>query len=162
MDLKGRSFLKLLDYTPEEIEGLLDLAAELKEKKKAGIPHRLCQGKNIALVCEKTSTRTRCGFEVAAADLGTHPVYLDPKSSQLGKKESIADTARVLGRMYDGIEYRGFGQEIVSALAKYAGYQWFDTVDAFASYAGSTELFGYLTEQGIMAQKTGLSVSYTD
>ena len=121
MDLKGKSFLKLLDFTPAEIEGLLDLAAELKEKKKSGIPHRLCQGKNIALVFEKTSTRTRCGFEVAAADLGIHPVYLDPKSSQLGKKESIADTARVLGRMFDGIEYRGFGQERVEALAGYSG-----------------------------------------
>ena len=121
MDLKGKSFLKLLDFTPAEIAGLLDLAAELKEKKKAGVPHRLCQGKNVALVFEKTSTRTRCGFEVAAADLGIHPVYLDPKSSQLGKKESIADTARVLGRMFDGIEYRGFGQERVEALAKYAG-----------------------------------------
>ena len=99
----------------------MDLAAELKAKKKAGIPHRLCEGKSIALVFEKTSTRTRCAFEVAAADLGMHPVYLDPKSSQIGKKESIADTARVLGRMFDGIEYRGFGQEIVETLAKYAG-----------------------------------------
>ena len=121
MDLKGRSFLKLLDYTPEEIEGLLDLAAELKAQKKAGIPHRLHEGKNIALIFEKTSTRTRCSFEVAAADLGMHPVYLDPKASQIGKKESIADTARVLGRMFDGIEYRGFGQERVEALAAYAG-----------------------------------------
>ncbi len=121
MNLKGKSFLKLLDFTPAEIEGLLDLAAELKAKKKAGIPHRLHDGKNIALVFEKTSTRTRCSFEVAAADLGMHPVYLDPKSSQLGKKESIADTARVLGRMYDGIEYRGYAQTIVDELAKYAG-----------------------------------------
>ena len=121
MDLKNRSFLTLLDYTPDEIAYLIDLAAELKAKKKAGIPHRLCEGKNIALVFEKTSTRTRCSFEVAAADLGMHPVYLDPKSSQIGKKESIADTARVLGRMFDGIEYRGFGQEIVEALAKYSG-----------------------------------------
>ena len=121
MDLKGKSFLKLLDFTPREIEELLDLAAELKAKKKAGIPHRMCEGKNIALVFEKTSTRTRCGVEVAASDLGIHPVYLDPKSSQLGKKESIADTARVLGRMFDGIEYRGFGQERVEALAAYAG-----------------------------------------
>ena len=121
MDLKGRSFLTLLDFTPEEIEYLLALAAELKEKKKADVPHRLCEGKNIALVFEKTSTRTRCAFEVAGADLGMHPVYLDPKSSQLGKKESIADTARVLGRMFDGIEYRGFGQERVEALARYAG-----------------------------------------
>ncbi len=118
---KNRSFLKLLDYTPEEINELLKLSAELKAKKKAGIPHRLCEGKNIALVFEKTSTRTRCAFEVAAADLGMHPVYLDPKGSQIGKKESIADTARVLGRMFDGIEYRGYGQEIVEELAKYAG-----------------------------------------
>ena len=121
MDLKNQHFLKLLDFTPAQIQGLLDLAAELKAKKKAGIPHRLCEGKSIALVFEKTSTRTRCAFEVAAADLGMHPVYLDPKSSQIGKKESIADTARVLGRMFDGIEYRGFGQEIVETLAKYAG-----------------------------------------
>ena len=121
MNLKGRSFLKLLDFSTEEITGLLDLAAELKDKKKAGIPHRLCEGKNIALVFEKTSTRTRCSFEVAAADLGMHPVYLDPKSSQMGKKESIADTARVLGRMFDGIEYRGYGQEIVEQLAAYSG-----------------------------------------
>ena len=121
MNLKGRSFIKLLDYTPEEIGALLELAAELKAKKKAGIPHRLCEGKNIALVFEKTSTRTRCAFEVAAADLGMHPVYLDPKSSQIGKKESIADTARVLGRMFDGIEYRGFGQQIVEDLAKFSG-----------------------------------------
>ena len=121
MELKGKSFLKLLDFTPEEISGLLALSAELKAKKKAGIPHRLCEGKSIALVFEKTSTRTRCAFEVAAADLGMHPVYLDPKSSQMGKKESIPDTARVLGRMFDGIEYRGFGQEIVECLADYAG-----------------------------------------
>ncbi len=121
MNLKGRSFLKLLDFTPEEIVGLIDLAAELKQKKKAGIPHRLCEGKNIALIFEKTSTRTRCSFEVAASDLGIHPVYLDPQGSQIGKKESIADTARVLGRMFDGIEYRGFGQELVEELAKYAG-----------------------------------------
>ena len=121
MNLKGRSFLTLLDFTPAEIEGLLDLAAEFKQKKKNGIPHRICEGKNIALIFEKTSTRTRCAFEVAAADLGMHPVYLDPQGSQIGKKESIADTARVLGRMFDGIEYRGFGQEIVEDLAKYAG-----------------------------------------
>lgn len=121
MELKGKSFLKLLDFTPEEIEGLLALSAELKAKKKAGIAHNIHQGKNVALIFEKTSTRTRCSFEVAAADLGMHPVYLDPKASQIGKKESIADTARVLGRMFDGIEYRGFGQERVEALAKYAG-----------------------------------------
>ena len=119
--MKNRSFLKLLDYTPAEIEGLINLAVELKAKKKAGIPHRLCEGKNVALIFEKTSTRTRCAFEVAAADLGMHPVYLDPTGSQIGKKESIADTARVLGRMFDGIEYRGFGQEIVEELASYAG-----------------------------------------
>ena len=121
MNLKNQSFLKLLDLTPAEIDGLLDLAAELKAKKKAGVPHRLCEGKSIALIFEKTSTRTRCAFEVAAADLGMHPTYLDPSGSQIGKKESIADTARVLGRMYDAIEYRGFGQEIVEELAKYAG-----------------------------------------
>ena len=121
MDIKNRSFLKLLDFTPEEIGALLELSADLKARKKAGVSHRLCEGKSIALVFEKTSTRTRCAFEVAAADLGMHPVYLDPKSSQMGKKESIADTARVLGRMFDGIEYRGFGQEIVETLAQYAG-----------------------------------------
>ena len=121
MNLKNRSFLKLLDYSPEEILALIDLAADLKEKKKAGVPHRLLEGKSIALIFEKTSTRTRCSFEVAAADLGMHPVYLDPKSSQLGKKESIADTARVLGRMFDGIEYRGFEQTRVEKLAQYAG-----------------------------------------
>ncbi len=118
--LKGRDFLKLLDYTPEEVTYLLDLAAELKAKKKAGIPHRLHEGKNIALIFEKTSTRTRCAFEVAAHDLGMGTTYLDPTGSQIGKKESIADTARVLAGMYDGIEYRGFGQEIVEELAKYS------------------------------------------
>ena len=118
---KNKHFLKLLDFTPAEIEYLIDLAADLKAKKKAGISHRLCEGKSIALIFEKTSTRTRCAFEVAAADLGMHPTYLDPTGSQLGKKESIADTARVLGRMYDGIEYRGYGQEIVETLAVYAG-----------------------------------------
>lgn len=121
MDLKGKHFLKLLDFTPEEIEGLLSLAAELKAKKKAGIPHQLCQGKNIALIFEKTSTRTRCSFEVAAHDLGMGVTYLDPSGSQIGKKESIPDTARVLGRMFDGIEYRGYGQGIVEELAQYAG-----------------------------------------
>lgn len=121
MNLKGKSFLKLLDFSSEEIEYLIDLAAELKAKKKAGIPHKECEGKNIALIFEKTSTRTRCAFEVAGADLGMHPVYLDPSGSQIGKKESIADTARVLGRMFDGIEYRGFGQEIVEELSEYAG-----------------------------------------
>ena len=121
MFLKGRHFLTLLDFTPEEIVRLIDLAADFKRQKKAGVPHRLCEGKTIALVFEKTSTRTRCAFEVAAADLGMRAVYLDPAGSQLGKKESIADTAQVLGRMFDGIEYRGFGQERVEALARYAG-----------------------------------------
>ncbi|MDO4478971.1 MAG: ornithine carbamoyltransferase [Lachnospiraceae bacterium] len=121
MNLKGRSFLKLLDYTPEEITYLIDLAADLKDKKKKGIAHDTLKGKNVALIFEKTSTRTRCSFEVAAFDLGMHATFLDPSASQIGKKESIADTARVLGRMYDGIEYRGFGQEVVEDLAKYAG-----------------------------------------
>ena len=111
MNLKGKSFLKLLDFSPAEIEGLIDLAAELKAKKKAGIAHDVCRGKNIALIFEKTSTRTRCSFEVAGHDLGMGVTYLDPSGSQIGKKESIADTARVLGRMFDGIEYRGFEQE---------------------------------------------------
>ena len=119
--LYGKSFLKLLDLETSEIEYLIDLAAELKQMKKQGVPHRLCEGKNIALLFEKTSTRTRCSFEVAAHDLGMNAVYLDPKSSQMGKKESLKDTARVLGRMFDGIEYRGFGQEIVEDLAKYSG-----------------------------------------
>ncbi len=120
MNLKGKSFLKLLDFTKEEIEYLLDLSCEYKEKKKKGISHREFEGKNIALIFEKTSTRTRCAFEVASSDLGIHTVYLEPNSSQLGKKESIADTARVLGRMFDGIEYRGFEQKRVEELSKYA------------------------------------------
>ena len=119
--LQGKSFLKLLDLTPAEIAGLLDMAADFKAKKKAGIPHKLCEGKNIVLLFEKDSTRTRCAFEVAGSDLGMGVTYLGPTGSQMGKKESIADTARVLGRMYDGIEYRGFAQEIVEDLAKYAG-----------------------------------------
>ena len=118
--LKNKDFLKLLDFTPEEISYLLELAADLKAKKKAGIPHALCQGKNIALIFEKTSTRTRCAFEVAGHDLGMGVTYLDPTGSQIGKKESIADTARVLSRMFDGIEYRGFGQSIVEELARYS------------------------------------------
>ncbi len=121
MDLKGRHFLTLKDYTPEEIEYLLDLAADLKYKKKNGILIDKYKGMNVALIFEKTSTRTRCSFEVAAHDMGMGTTYLDPTGSQIGKKESIEDTARVLGRMYDGIEYRGFGQEIVEDLAKYAG-----------------------------------------
>ncbi len=121
MNLKGRNFLKIKDFTPEEIAYLIDLAAELKAKKKAGEATELFRGKNIALIFEKTSTRTRCAFEVAGHDLGMGVTYLDPSGSQIGKKESIADTAQVLGRMFDGIEYRGFGQEIVEELAKYAG-----------------------------------------
>ena len=151
MDLKGRDFLKLLDFTPEEIQGLLDLAADLKAKKKAGIPHRLCEGKNIVLIFEKTSTRTRCSFEVAGYDLGMGVTYLDPKGSQIGKKESIADTARVLSSMYDGIEYRGYGQEIVEELAKYSKVPvWNGLTDEFhptqiiADFLTIQEQFGHL------------------
>lgn len=129
---KGKSFLKLLDFTPAEMEALIDYAAYLKKLKKDGVPHDYFKGKNTALIFEKTSTRTRCAFEVASADLGMHPVYLDPQGSQLGKKESLADTARVLGRMFDGIEYRGFGQERVEELAKYAGVPvWNGLTDEF-------------------------------
>lgn len=120
MNLKGRDFLTLLNYTPEEIAYLVDLAAELKAKKKAGVLHDVLRGKNVALIFEKTSTRTRCSFEVAAHDLGMGSTYLDPTGSQIGKKESIADTAQVLCGMFDGIEYRGYGQEIVNELAKYS------------------------------------------
>ena len=151
MNIKGRSFLTLLDFTPEEIGGLIDLAADLKAKKKAGIPHDVHRGKNIALIFEKTSTRTRCSFEVAGYDLGMNITYLDPSGSQIGKKESIADTARVLGRMYDGIEYRGFGQEIVETLAKYAGVPvWngltneFHPTQILADFLTIREHFGYL------------------
>ena len=132
MTLKGRSFLTLKDFTPEEITYLIDLAADLKEKKKQGFMHDSLVGKNIVLIFEKTSTRTRCSFEVAAHDLGMHVTYLDPASSQFGGKESVADTARVLGRMYDGIEYRGFAQETVTELAKYAGVPvWNGLTDEF-------------------------------
>uniref|UniRef100_UPI0040579D4E ornithine carbamoyltransferase n=1 Tax=Agathobacter sp. TaxID=2021311 RepID=UPI0040579D4E len=132
MTLKGRHFLKLLDFSTEEIIYLIDLAAELKEKKKKGIRHDDLVGKNIALIFEKTSTRTRCAFEVAAYDLGMHVTYLDSTASQFGKKESVADTARVLGRMFDGIEYRGFGQEVVDAFAEYAGVPiWNGLTDEF-------------------------------
>ncbi len=119
--MEQKHFLKLLDFTPEEIQHFLDIAAMLKAQKKAGVPHKYLSGKNVALIFEKTSTRTRCSFEVAASDLGMGCTYLDPSGSQIGKKESIADTARVLGRMFDGIEYRGYGQCIVEELAKYAG-----------------------------------------
>lgn len=132
MSLKNRSFLKLLDYTPAEIEQLLDLAADLKAKKKAGIPHDKLHGKNIALIFEKTSTRTRCAFEVGARDLGMGVTFLDSGSSQMGKKESLADTAKVLGRMFDGIEYRGFKQSVVEDLAKYSGVPvWNGLTDQF-------------------------------
>ena len=132
MDFKGRHFLKLLDYSPEEILYLLDLAAELKDKKKKGVPVDVLRGKNVALIFEKTSTRTRCAFEVAAHDLGMGTTYLDPSGSQIGAKESIADTARVLGRMYEGIEYRGFGQELVEELARHAGVPvWNGLTDEF-------------------------------
>ena len=151
MNLKGKSFLKLLDFTPEEITGLLDLAAELKAKKKAGIPHRLCEGKNIALLFEKDSTRTRCAFEVAGHDLGMGVTYLGPTGSQMGKKESIADTARVLGRMFDGIEYRGYGQQIVEDLASYSGVPvWngltneFHPTQVLADFLTISEHFGSL------------------
>lgn len=151
MNLTGRSFLKLLDFTPEEISGLLTLAAALKAKKKAHIPHDTLRGRNIALIFEKTSTRTRCSFEVAAHDLGMQVTYLDPTGSQIGKKESIADTARVLGRMYDGIEYRGYGQEIVEELAQYAGVPvWngltneFHPTQILADFLTLQEHFGYL------------------
>ena len=149
--LKGKSFLKLLDFSPEEIQYLLNLAANLKQQKKNGILHRMHQGKNIVLLFEKDSTRTRCAFEVAAADLGMSVTYLGPTGSQMGKKESIADTARVLGRMYDGIEYRGFGQEIVETLGRYAGVPvWngltneFHPTQILADFLTITEHFGGL------------------
>ena len=149
MNLQGKSFLKLLDFTPEEIQYLIDLAIKLKAEKKQGVPHRLCEGKNVALIFEKTSTRTRCAFEVAAADLGMHPVYLDPQGSQIGKKESIKDTARVLGGMFDGIEYRGFGQEIVEELAAFSGVPvWngltneFHPTQILADFMTIKEIFG--------------------
>ena len=151
--LKEHKFLKLLDLTPGEIIGLLDLAAELKAQKKAGIPHRLFEGKNIALIFEKTSTRTRCAFEVAAHDLGMQTTYLDPSGSQMGKKESLADTARVLGRMFDGIEYRGYGQDIVENLSRYSGVPvWngltneFHPTQILADFLTIREHFGFLKD----------------
>ena len=151
MNLKGRDFLKLLDFTPEEIAYLLDLAAELKDKKKKGIAVDTFRGKNVALIFEKTSTRTRCSFEVAAYDLGLGTTYLDPSGSQIGKKESIADTARVLSSMYEGIEYRGYGQEIVEELAKYSSVPvWngltneFHPTQMLADLLTIREQFGYL------------------
>lgn len=131
-ELKGKSFLKLLDFTPSQLETLLHLSARLKELKKAGLSHRWCEGKNIVLLFEKTSTRTRCAFEVAGHDLGMGVTYLDPASSQMGQKESIADTARVLGRMFDGIQYRGYHQQTVEQLAQYAGVPvWNGLTDEF-------------------------------
>ena len=157
ISLKGRNFLKLLDFTPEEIQYLIDLAADLKAKKKAGIPHRSCKGKSVALIFEKTSTRTRCSFEVGAYDLGMHAVYLDPSASQIGHKESIADTARVLGRMFDGIEYRGFEQTRVEALAQYAGVPvWngltneFHPTQILADFLTMQEHFGLLKGQKLV------------
>jgi len=157
ISLKGKNFLKLLDFTPEEIQYLIDLAADLKAKKKAGVPHKYCEGKSVALIFEKTSTRTRCSFEVGAFDLGMHAVYLDPSASQIGHKESIADTARVLGRMFDGIEYRGFGQERVEALAKYAGVPvWngltneFHPTQILADFLTMQEHFGPLKGQKLV------------
>ena len=151
VNIRGRSFLKLLDYTPAEIRYLLDLSKEFKNLKRSGVPHRYLEGKNIVLLFEKTSTRTRCSFEVAGHDLGLGVTYLDPGSSQMGKKESIADTARVLGRMYDGIEYRGFDQALVEDLAKYAGVPvWNGLTDQFhptqmlADLLTMEEKFGYL------------------
>lgn len=151
VNLKGRNFLTLKDFTAEEIEYLLDLAADLKEKKKKGILHDTLKGKNIALIFEKTSTRTRCSFEVAAHDLGMGTTYLDPGCSQIGKKESIADTARVLGRIFDGIEYRGYGQEIVEELAQNAGVPvWngltneYHPTQMLADMLTIRERFGYL------------------
>ena len=151
MNFKGRDLLKLMDYTPEEIGYLIDLAADFKAKKKNGIPHDIHHGKNIALIFEKTSTRTRCSFEVAAHDLGIMTTYLDPAASQIGKKESIADTARVLSSIYDGIEYRGFGQEIVEELAKYASVPvWngltneFHPTQILADFLTIKEHFGHL------------------
>ncbi|MBR0026210.1 MAG: ornithine carbamoyltransferase [Clostridia bacterium] len=132
LNLRGRNFLKLLDYTPQEIRYLLDLSKNFKDMKRSGVPHKYLEGKNIVLLFEKTSTRTRCAFEVAGMDLGMGVTYLDPGSSQMGKKESIADTARVLGRMYDGIEYRGFSQALVQELADYAGVPvWNGLTDQF-------------------------------
>ena len=151
INLKGKSFLKLLDFTTEEIEYLLERSAELKDLKKRRVPHKYHEGKNIALLFEKTSTRTRCSFEVAAFDLGMNVTFLDPKSSQMGKKESIADTARVLGRIYDGIEYRGYGQEIVEELSEKAGVPvWngltneFHPTQILADMLTIKEHFGYL------------------
>ncbi len=158
MNLKGKSFLKLLDFTPDEIQDLLDLSAELKAQKKAGVPHDRLGGKNIALIFEKASTRTRCAFEVAAFDLGMHTTYLDPSGSQIGKKESISDTAQVLGRMYDGIEYRGFGQSVVEELAKYAGVPVWNGLTT--EYHPTQVLADLLTIQEKFGSLKGIKMAY--
>lgn len=158
MSLYKKNFLKMLDLSKEEIEEYLSAAAFLKAKKRAGEPHDVLRGKNIALVFEKTSTRTRCAFEVAAADLGMHAVYLDPKSSQIGKKESIADTAKVLGRMFDAIEYRGYGQEIVEALAEYSGVP---TYNGLTNESHPTQILADLmTIREIFGKVEGLTLAY--
>ena len=158
MNLKGRNFLTLKDYTPEEISHLLELAAKLKAKKKQGIPINYYTGKNIALIFEKTSTRTRCSFEVAANDMGMGVTYLDPKSSQVGQKESIADTARVLGRMFDGIEYRGFEQEKVEELAKHAGVPVWNGLTN--EYHPTQMLADFLTIQEHLGRLKGVKLVY--
>ena len=158
MSLYKKNLLKMLDLTPEEIEEYLRVAALLKQKKKAGEPHDFLRGKNIALLFEKTSTRTRCAFEVAAADLGMHAVYLDPKSSQIGKKESIEDTAKVLGRMFDAIEYRGFGQEIVEALATHSGVP---TFNGLTNESHPTQILAdFLTIREKLGTLKGLTLAY--
>ena len=156
--MASKHFLKLLDFSPAEIGHFLDVAADLKAKKKAGIPHRLCEGKHVALIFEKTSTRTRCAFEVAARDLGMGVTYLDPAGSQIGKKESIADTARVLGRMFDGIEYRGFGQEIVEELARYAGVPVFNGLTN--EFHPTQILADFLTIQEHFGRLKGIKLVY--
>ena len=158
MNLKGRHFLTLKDFTTEEIAYLLELSAELKAKKKQGIPVDTLRGKNVALIFEKTSTRTRCSFEVAAHDLGMGTTYLDPKSSQIGKKESIEDTARVLGSMFEGIEYRGFGQEIVEELAKYAGVPVWNGLTN--EYHPTQMLADMLTIQEVFGKLKGIKLVY--
>ena len=153
-----KHFLKLLDFTPAEIQRFLDTAADLKAKKKAGVPHRYLEGKNVALIFEKTSTRTRCAFEVACQDLGMGSTYLGPTGSQIGVKESIADTARVLGRMYDGIEYRGFGQAIVEELAQYAGVPVFNGLTN--EFHPTQILADFLTIQEHFGKLKGIKLVY--
>ena len=156
--MNQKHFLKLLDFTPDEIQHFLDVAADLKAKKKAGVPHRMLEGKHLALIFEKTSTRTRCAFEVAGRDLGMGVTYLDPSGSQIGKKESIADTARVLGRMFDGIEYRGIGQEIVEELAAYAGVPVFNGLTN--EFHPTQILADFLTIQEHFGKLQGIKLVY--